>query len=341
MNKNFNAIELTTSAAYFSLPVVPSRVSDDEQMPFMAVPMPLKVYFDMTYRCNLTCRHCITASSPYSDTSQELPTPRIKVLVHELKTLGIQEIAVGGGEPFVHPDWADVFKHITNLGIKLIVTTNGILLNGRILDILKEVAPTEVRVSFDGGRYFHNSIRGRDSYDKAMKGLNNLIQNGFNAVARYTYCNGADAELENLFQDVAATGCKTIKIALLKKAGRATHEPDLLPQTGDNGLAYWLLGLGRKYKLTVQLSSDDFEIEFSETNDTKLRRQERKTCGAGFDTAYISPRGHVLSCVTIPNAPFGQLHYDSFAKVWQSQHAHTFRHRAAMYGTCRTCDKIK
>jgi MoaA/NifB/PqqE/SkfB family radical SAM enzyme len=326
---------------FFALPVLPNRSTDTAIKPSAPIALPLKVYFDMTYRCNLTCRHCITASSPYADVSNELSTPRILTLLDEMAAAGIQQIAVGGGEPLVHPDWQMIFKHITYLGMKLIVTTNGVLLHERNIQALKTVAPAEMRISFDGGRHFHNSIRGRDNYDKALKGLETLIQNGFNAVARYTYCNGADTELEQMFCDIAATHCKSIKIALLKKAGRAQHEPDLLTQLGDAGLACWFIGLGKKYGLSVQLSSDDFPIDFSETNDTKLRRDGRSHCGAGFDTAYVSPRGHVLSCVTIPSHSFGQLHYQSFTEAWQSQAAQQFRTEASRCGVCRICDKVK
>jgi MoaA/NifB/PqqE/SkfB family radical SAM enzyme len=171
---------------FFALPVLPNRSTDTAVKPSAPIALPLKVYFDMTYRCNLTCRHCITASSPYADVSNELSTPRILTLLDEMAAAGIQQIAVGGGEPLVHSDWQMIFKHITDLGMKLIVTTNGVLLHERNIQAFKTVAPAEMRVSFDGGKHFHNSIRGRDNYDKALKGLETLIQNGFNAVARYT-----------------------------------------------------------------------------------------------------------------------------------------------------------
>ena len=60
---------------------------------------PLKVYFDFTNRCNLSCRHCITSSSPTVDTSNELRTSRITELVREMADMGCLELATGGGMP--------------------------------------------------------------------------------------------------------------------------------------------------------------------------------------------------------------------------------------------------
>ncbi len=302
---------------------------------------PMKVYFDMTYLCNLNCKHCITNSSPWKDTRKELHSNRIFEIVDELAEIGVLEIAVGGGEPLVHPYWFFIFKHITDLGINLTITTNGLLLNERNLQYLRSVKPFEVRISFDGGRTLHNTIRGRDTYDKALKGLKNLVKNKLKAAARFTYCKGAEDEMEQLFTDIAETGCKTLKIAMIKNAGRAINNPELLAPMPDMDTAHWFLGLGKKNGIKVQLSGDDFPISYLQAHDPKLRNEDRKNCGAGFETCYISPYGQVFSCVTIPTMEFGQLHKQSFLSVWQGQKANNFRKEAMGCSTCRLCDSLK
>jgi MoaA/NifB/PqqE/SkfB family radical SAM enzyme len=320
----------------------PSQISDDAffSSPSYLPQAPLKVYFDMTYRCNLACRHCITNSSPFVDVTPELKTERILEVIDELAAIGVLEIAVGGGEPMVHPDWAIIFKHITDLGLNLIVTTNGLLVNEKNLEILRGVNPLETRISFDGGRTFHNDIRGRDTYDRALLGLKSLIKKELNTTARFTYCFGVEYELEQMFEDIASTGCKTIKIAMLKKAGRAINEADLIPSMPDLEMTHWIMGLGKKNGIEVQLSSDDFPISYLEAHDPKLRDHSRKNCGAGFETCYISPYGQVFSCVTIPTLEFGRLHNESFTTAWQSQKAQQFRVQANACGTCRICDGV-
>jgi MoaA/NifB/PqqE/SkfB family radical SAM enzyme len=320
----------------------PSQVSDDDffSSPSYLSQAPLKVYFDMTYRCNLACRHCITNSSPFVDASPELKTDRIIEIIEELAAIGVLEIAVGGGEPMVHPDWPIIFNHITDLGLNLIITTNGLLINDKNLEILRGVNPLETRISFDGGRTFHNDIRGRDTYDRALLGLKKLIKNDLNTTARFTYCFGVEYELEQMFEDIASTGCQAIKIAILKKAGRAIQMPDLIPRMPDFEMTQWIIDLGQKNGLMIQLSSDDFPINYLEAHDPKLREQNRKNCGAGFETCYISPYGQVLSCVTIPTLEFGRLHNESFTSAWQSQKAQQFRVKANACGSCRICDGI-
>ncbi len=105
--------------------------------------------------------------------------------------------------------------------------------------------------------------------------------------------------------------------------------------------ACWLMTLGQKHGLTVQLSSDDFPISYLEAHDPKLRESSRSNCGAGFETCYISPFGQVYSCVTIPTIEFGRLHNESFLTAWRSQKAQSFRAEASACGVCRICDGVK
>ena len=292
---------------------------------------PLKVHFDMTYSCNLNCKHCITNSSPWKDTRKELHSNRIFEIVDELAEIGVLEIVVGGGEPLVHPYWFFIFKHISDLGMNLIISTNGLLLNERNLQYLRSVKPFEVRISFDGGKTLHNTIRGRDTYDRALKGLKNLVKNNLKAAAHFTYCKGAEAEMEQFFADIAATGCKNLTIALIKNAGRVVNNPELLAPMPDLATALWFLGLGKKYGVKVQLSNDDFPIAYLQAHDPKLREEDHKSYSAGFETCYISPYGQVFSCLMPPTIELGQVHKESFLSVWQGQKAHEFRKKVMNY----------
>lgn len=303
---------------------------------------PLKAYFDFTYRCNLQCRHCLTNSSPFVDTSTEFSTPRILELVSEIASIGILEIATAGGEPLIHPDWEEIFRRITSQGVNLVVTTNGLLLRPGTVEKLKSVHPLEVRVSFDGGPKLHEQVRGPKTYQRAIQGLSNLAKSGVNSTARLTLCRGDDEGLPQLFEDVKTVGAKTVKIAAIKEVGRAATEigRHLLRDDINELTAAGLLALGEKFDIAVQLSADDFPIPMDKTNDPRLRDYQRKNCGAGFETCYIAPNGELLSCVTMPHMAFGLLHTESFQKVWRGKLAEDFRRLAEGGKDRRICDAL-
>lgn len=306
------------------------------------VTAPLKAYLDFTYRCNLECRHCITESSPLVDISTELPTPRILELTSELADIGVLEIAVAGGEPFIHPDWKEILTHVRSVGMNLTVTTNGTLLTPRMVEKLKEIKPLEARVSFEGGPTFHDKVRGRGAYSRAIRGLSNLVESGIKSTARLTLCRGANGDLPVLLDDLTKIGVQTIKAAVVKQAGRAAVESfdEVWNYSPDENAAAWLLALGKEHNLEVQLSADDFPVSSEDANDPKLRCPERTNCGAGFESCYISPNGEVLGCVTMPNFVFGLLHTESFLSVWQGKLAESYRKMAESAKERRLCDSL-
>jgi MoaA/NifB/PqqE/SkfB family radical SAM enzyme len=303
---------------------------------------PLKAYFDFTYRCNLECLHCITESSPFVDISTELSTKRIFKLTSELANIGALEIATAGGEPFIHPDWKDIFKQVKSVGMNLIVTTNGTLLTPLKVEELKQIDPLEARVSFEGGPAFHDRIRGNGTYSRAMRGLENLVETGINSTARLTLCRGVNEDLPILFEDLTKIGVQTVKIAVVKEAGRASVKSfgELWDYSPDEEAAAWLISLGKKHGLQVQLSADDFPVPTEDSNDPKLRCPERTNCGAGFESCYISPNGEVLGCVTMPDLAFGLLHTESFLSVWQGKLAESYRQLAKAANDRRLCDSL-
>lgn len=299
---------------------------------------PLKAYFDLSYRCNFNCLHCITSSHPRHDTSKELSTGRILDLINELSSMGVLEIAIGGGEPLLHKHCVEIFQSVTRSGINLIITTNGSLVSELIASELSAIAPLDVRVSFDGGPLLHDSIRGSGAYDKAMTGLSRLITGHVPATARLTLSSGGDEELPQLFDDLANIGTKKMKVALTKPIGRATDQGKHLVRAIETAkTSQWLMKLGMERGMIVELSSEDFAVPVLPIVDSKLRVQA-PYCGAGFEMAYISATGRVTACVAMPSQTFGELHNSTFEEVWLGNLAEEYRVWATDCNMQRICD---
>jgi len=325
------------------MPPLADPVTSVYTSPHFVGTAPLKVYFDFTNRCNLSCRHCITSSSPHVDIAGELPPERIISLVNEMAQLGVLELATGGGEPLFHPHWTVLFESVTDAGMNLIVTTNGLLLTKKAIEELKRIAPLEIRVSFDGGPELHEHVRGANTYRRALRGLERLVSSQISATARLTLCRGAEEELPALFSDLQATGVGNIKIAVVKPAGRAATQTGshLVGGIPGRDRAADLIGLGEQFGLTVQLSADDFPLSIIDAGDPKLRDIERPNCGAGFESCYITPKGQILGCVVLPELGFGELQSQSFRTVWEGKLAREYRQSADGVTTRRLCDGMR
>ncbi len=303
---------------------------------------PLKVYFDNTYLCNLACKHCITNSSPHVETSNELDTDRVINIINELSSIGVLEIAIGGGEPFANKDWFEIFSSVVNSGMNLIVTTNGILLRSNEINKLKIISPLEVRVSLDGYKDIHDEIRGSGTYSSTIKTIESSIEQGLNITVRLTISSRSENNIDELFKDLSVIGVKAIKVAVTKNAGRARDSGGNIYVWKNNTttLKNTLFTLAEKFGLLIQLSEDDFEVNSMFINDPKLRSTEADHCGAGFETCYITPHGEVLGCVTIENISFGNVTKQSFLDCWVNTISSKYRVESSKSPSRRLCDHL-
>lgn len=100
---------------------------------------PKSVHLYITNECNLDCEECYYRK--VSDPKKELSLYQIKDLFAEWKTYKLTSIAVGGGEPLLHPHIREIIQIASEMGFFIAVTTNG--------TVLKKITPNRVHISYD------------------------------------------------------------------------------------------------------------------------------------------------------------------------------------------------
>ena len=83
----------------------------------------------LTERCNLRCTYCMPEEGVPLLNKQHYMTAREVVdLATIFVQLGVNKIRLTGGEPLVRKDFNQIAEGLSKLGVKLSLTTNGILL---------------------------------------------------------------------------------------------------------------------------------------------------------------------------------------------------------------------
>jgi organic radical activating enzyme len=88
--------------------------------------------WEITRRCNLRCIHCENQCGEPS--TRELSSERLRAVARDLVRLGCQHIDITGGEPLLRPDWDELCRDFTGLGLRIALITNGTLLDQEHLD---------------------------------------------------------------------------------------------------------------------------------------------------------------------------------------------------------------
>lgn len=156
--------------------------------------------------CNLACSHCFISCAPDNRSFGFLTLEDVEARLEEAAALGVREYYVTGGEPFIHPDIGPILEAALAKG-PTTVLTNGTVVKPRHADRLAEAAATspytlEHRVSIDGfDAASHDALRGEGSFEKAIRGVEILLERGFLPIvtAVRTWAWGEEPEVYERF----------------------------------------------------------------------------------------------------------------------------------------------
>lgn len=218
----------------------------------MATQIPAKllerIWFYTNFNCNLRCTYCVANSAPVAE-RPPLAWRTFRTLIDQAVALGFGQAVLTGGEPFLHHDIMAMIDHAT-ARLETVVLTNAIPLTPAALRYLHGVNRDrlEFQVSLDSATpEVHDRTRGAGSWQKTMRGLRLLLDQGFRVSVRATLAGQNNGDLAALTQFLASLGIPEERVysSPVVRLGRATAGLDLSaedlapePTVAADGL-YW------------------------------------------------------------------------------------------------------
>lgn len=119
----------------------------DQQHQNNAVPLPLWLLMEVTYRCPLQCAYC---SNPvdFAKYRSELDTEAWLRVLDEARAMGSLQLGISGGEPLLRKDLETLVGHASGLGFYTNILTSGLGLGEERLGRLREAGLDHVQISF-------------------------------------------------------------------------------------------------------------------------------------------------------------------------------------------------
>ena len=100
-------------------------------------------------------------------------------MVREGYEAGYRRLHLTGGEPLLWEGLMDILDYAFALGYETaFLNTNGTLLTPEISHRLASYNGLSLSVSLQGPRRQHDRIRGKGTYDRALKGIENALNAG-------------------------------------------------------------------------------------------------------------------------------------------------------------------
>ena len=319
---------------------------------------PFLVVWDVTYACNLRCRHCYAnAGRPLPG---ELTTEEALEAVDKLADAGVVAIAWSGGEPLVRPDIYELSARARDRGMFVAVATNGTLLDEETADRLWESGVRFVQVSLDGASpETHDEFRGvPGAWERAVRGIRAAVRRGFFVNVSVTVTKRNLGEIPRLVDLAEELGAHWLMAFNFVPTGRGElmSDEDITPEEREELLRYFYSEMkrGRKIQLlstapqfarvAIQMSSEGELLFPTHFYDAELSGRLRSLaefiggCGAGRFYVAMTPDGWLKPCVFIPVRLANIRELEDFSEWWRTDPTlEALRDKDSLAEPCGSC----
>jgi radical SAM protein with 4Fe4S-binding SPASM domain len=309
---------------------------------------PVYVVWELTLRCDQPCTHCGSRAGDARD--HELSTAEALEVVQQLKAMGTEEVAVIGGEAYLHPGFFDIVSAIKAAGIRPTMTTGGRSIDRDLANAMGKAGFFSVSVSVDGLEASHDLMRAsRGSFAAATGALRHLKAAGVRITSNTNFNRLNERDLEPLYEVLRDIGIEAWQIQLTTPLGRAADRPDMILQPWD------LLDLVPRIAALKQQATRDGILVAAGNNvgyfgpeEALLRSvaangsEHWRGCNAGKFVMGIESNGDVKGCPSLQTAHYvgGNLRQQPLREIWDTTPQLQFaRIRTVddLWGYCRTC----
>ncbi|AKB52643.1 radical SAM domain protein [Methanosarcina barkeri str. Wiesmoor] len=139
----------------------------------------VRIFYNITNRCNLYCHYCYAGSGHPVDQAQ-LSLDTIERIASDGRKCGASSVLLSGGEPFFRKDWFDVFSVFDDYGYDLSVSSNGTLINEKTIQKLTKFKNIIFQISLDASEQNFDKIVGvNGTFKRVTKAIDLLLANGY------------------------------------------------------------------------------------------------------------------------------------------------------------------
>ncbi|NOZ64471.1 MAG: radical SAM protein [Caldiserica bacterium] len=103
--------------------------------------------WELTYKCNLDCKHCYIPPSLRKSKAKDLDYPLIEQILIKLKEWGTFIIGFTGGEPLLRKDFWKIYRKAKEMGFLIAIFTNGTLLDEEGIETLSLYPPLLIEIT--------------------------------------------------------------------------------------------------------------------------------------------------------------------------------------------------
>lgn len=308
-----------------------------EKYPFEILNSPTLADIQITAKCNLRCPHCYANSAPGG---RNISWEDLILALDNFSSAGVFQVALGGGEPTLHPHFTQILKEVRRRKMVPNLTTNGKELTEKIAKDMGNYCGA-VALSIEGiGKDFEK--RRNFSWNKFCQSIKFLKKHGNKLVFQITASDGNIEKLPDIIELLLEFKPYGLIFLAYKPVGRGKFFDDVLASRSNNFikkvLRKCLTKISRKTKVGFDCCFAQGIIELAKEL-SPFNFEFIEGCSALRNSLAVNKNLDVLPCSFI-NYSLGNLKQGDLISLWQGEKAKKFRkkfYRGIEKKGCKNC----
>ena len=329
------------------------------------------VAWEVTRSCNLACGHCRASaqSGPYAG---ELDTEKCLGLLDEIAGVAKPVIILTGGEPLLREDIYKIAAYGDKKGLRMVLATNGTLVDEAVAGKLIEAGIRRVSISLDGpDPKSHDAFRGvPGAFAGALSGIEAMKRAGLEFQINTTITQKNLTQIKEIHDLALGLGAAAHHIFLLVPTGRGREMADqaITPLAYEETLN-WFYEEGLSCAIQLKATCAPHYYRIFHQRKKERAGEAGKAAGSGAAAAmpgrpaagegghplnamtrgclggsafcFISHTGQVQPCGYL-ELDCGQVTRKGFAEIWNDSKIFRDLRDLSLYGgKCGRCEFIR
>ncbi|CAK2488335.1 putative Radical SAM core domain-containing protein [Vibrio crassostreae] len=279
-----------------------------------ALSAPLRVYIDTTYECNLSCDYCYNKLDEKDAETMSLED--YANLFSQMQDAGVYKLSIAGGEPFADKRIFEIVSMARERGITVSMTSNGTMLNAKIIEGLTKSGIKRLTISLDSATpSIAERLRPGLKFDRLIRNIKLLGGIGVDISLKCTFnVDMPRDEVVRLVELADSIDCiSSIKFNFERDLVAPFYHAELDEVKRYFELFHFIESLKKDSSVKIILNQMNPAMSPTKVMSSRVGIG----CPAGRDLMYINPYGEVKGCALLSkDFVAGNIKNSSLLDLW-------------------------
>ncbi|MDO4492002.1 MAG: radical SAM protein [Lachnospiraceae bacterium] len=299
--------------------------------------VPVRAVLELTPVCNFRCGFCYIRHSHKEcmELGGEKPVEFWKMLIPQMKEMGILIVTLIGGEPFLYQGFGELYSELLDNGFLVNITSNGSMITDELIELLKEKPPRYVTVSLYGAsdETYHRVTGNPKGFSMTIAGIERLLEAGIAVKLNYVTVPGNQEDFDAIYELSNRYHLPLLADAYCFTARRRSSEEGFQRLSPEQAARYHMEAKKRDPK--VDYPGMCRRIASGEVVRVEEMHYSRISCYAGSALFWISWKGDMMPCGFLEQLRV-PLEENQLSPAWEK-----LKERVAAVRTADRCSSCK